>query len=275
MGYVFVSYHRSDVDYVDRLVTHLEAAGVEVWIDRGDIQPGARYRRVIEQAINDCDAFLIVLSPRAKTSDWVENELDWAEQQGKPIYSLLLEGRSWFGLTARHYEDVAGATLPSQRLIDLLPTTNTTPDDPDTTAAAGETRAELLKQELAKEPAQRPPTDQPIEDRVTQQQTTRLTRLLQRLPGMLAERFGEMRTGTYGSTASPRPVKAWRLRRVVWICITAIFSYGTAPLKVGQSKSPSAPCPSLDTRCRRLIHSPGYLDQPRYLQHKVLEVLSG
>lgn len=136
MGYVFVSYHRSDVGYVDRLVTHLEAAGVEVWIDRGDIQPGARYRRVIEQAINDCDAFLIVLSPRAKTSDWVENELDWAEQQGKPIYSLLLEGRPWFGLTARHYEDVVGATLPSQRLMDLLPTTDTRPADPDTTATS-------------------------------------------------------------------------------------------------------------------------------------------
>lgn len=120
MRHVFVSYSRCDQDYADRLVAHLEAAGIDVWIDRGDIEPGARYRRSLEAAINACAAFLVVMTPAAKESNWIEDELDWAEQQDKPIFTLLLEGRPWFGLTATQYEDVSGGRLPSDLFVETL-----------------------------------------------------------------------------------------------------------------------------------------------------------
>lgn len=121
MGHLFVSYCRDDAEYADQLASHLEAAGVDLWIDRGEIQPGARYRRTIEAAINDCEAFLVVMSPAAKESKWVESELDWAERRGKSIFTLLLDGDVWFGLTATHYEDVTGGRLPSDQFIQALP----------------------------------------------------------------------------------------------------------------------------------------------------------
>ncbi len=120
MGYVFVSYSRSNTDYADRLVAHLEAAGLEVWIDRGDMEVGARYRRTIRDAIDGCDAFVLIMSHAAEDSHWVENELDWAERQKKAIFGLLLEGEPWFGLTTTHYEVVIGGTLPSDRFISGL-----------------------------------------------------------------------------------------------------------------------------------------------------------
>ena len=47
MGHVFVSYSWADTQYVDELVAYLSAAGVNVWIDRDEIQVGARVRRTI------------------------------------------------------------------------------------------------------------------------------------------------------------------------------------------------------------------------------------
>ena len=80
MGHLFISYSRTDRGYAERLVTYLEAAGVDVWVDHGDIPPGSRYRRTIEAAIDACDALLVLMTPAARESTWVENELDWAER---------------------------------------------------------------------------------------------------------------------------------------------------------------------------------------------------
>jgi len=88
MGYVFISYSHHDSTYTEDLRVQLERAGVETWVDRGDIPPGARYRRVISDAIDDCDALVVVMSPSARDSNWVEDELDWARQQKKPILPL-------------------------------------------------------------------------------------------------------------------------------------------------------------------------------------------
>lgn len=123
MGHVFVCYSRPDSEYVNRLVEFLEQAGVNVWIDRGDIQPGARFRRTIQTAIDLCDAFVLVMSSSASQSNWIENELDWAEKRGKPIFALLLEGDPWFGLSATNFEDVSNLRPPSRRFLDALPET--------------------------------------------------------------------------------------------------------------------------------------------------------
>ena len=131
MGHLFISYSRTDRGYAERLVTYLEAAGVDVWVDHGDIPPGSRYRRTIEAAIDACDALLVLMTPAARESTWVENELDWAERHRKPIFTLLLEGQVWFGLTATHYENVTNLALPTQRFIDALPpTTKARPENP-------------------------------------------------------------------------------------------------------------------------------------------------
>lgn len=90
MAHVFVSYSRRDSDTADQLVRNLEAAGYKVWIDREGILGGDEWRSQIVNAIDDCTAFMILLTPNSVASRNVRKELDLAENRGKPIIPIVL-----------------------------------------------------------------------------------------------------------------------------------------------------------------------------------------
>jgi hypothetical protein len=115
-GQVFVSYCREDGDYVAGLVDHLRAQGLTVWTDQG-IRVGARWVREIERQIIDCAAFVPVMSGRSKEANWVDREIDLAEEQGKPIAPVLLSGSPFFRLRHLQYEDVRTRNMPSEEFI--------------------------------------------------------------------------------------------------------------------------------------------------------------
>ena len=50
---VFISYLHEDSEAVQKLHRCLADRGIAAWLDRNDIQPGARWKRVIRQAIED------------------------------------------------------------------------------------------------------------------------------------------------------------------------------------------------------------------------------
>lgn len=60
--HVFASYVREDYETVTRLASKLSEAGVTVWLDRNEIQPGSRWKRVITRAIRDGGFFLACFS---------------------------------------------------------------------------------------------------------------------------------------------------------------------------------------------------------------------
>lgn len=123
-GHVFISYsHVEAADYVARLGEHLDAAGIPVWYDR-EIISGDRWRHVIRQQLDACGAVVVVMTPGAEASAWVDRELVRAENQGKPVLPLLLAGTVFFGLGDLQYEDVRTGAMPgaafTDRLYDLL-----------------------------------------------------------------------------------------------------------------------------------------------------------
>ncbi len=77
---IFISYSRKDQEFVDQLVADLEAHGVGVWVDRGDIVAGAAWRQQIVEGIKNCPVFLLVLSPNSIESGNVNRELTLAER---------------------------------------------------------------------------------------------------------------------------------------------------------------------------------------------------
>ncbi len=124
-GHVFISYsHTEAADYVERLGEHLGAAGIAVWYDK-EIITGDRWRQVIREKIDTCAALIIVMTPGAEQSAWVDREIVLAENLAKPILPLLLKGPVFFGLGDLQYENVATGALPSaaftSRLRRLLP----------------------------------------------------------------------------------------------------------------------------------------------------------
>jgi len=50
------------------------------------------WKTAIERAIQQAFCVVLLMSPSAKTSEWVERELDYAYSLQRPIYPVLIEG---------------------------------------------------------------------------------------------------------------------------------------------------------------------------------------
>jgi TIR domain len=91
---IFISYARLDQDFVLPLAERLKEHGFTVWVDQWNIPLGADWDRVIDEAIRDCNRFLIVLSPAATASEYageVRGELRRALEQHKEIVPVLYQ----------------------------------------------------------------------------------------------------------------------------------------------------------------------------------------
>lgn len=119
-GHVFISYKRgSDSAYVRLLAEHLTAADIPVWYDY-EAAVGAQWTKVIEEKIDTCAAFIVVMTPDANDSNWVEREINQAEHAQRVILPLLLRGSRFFSLGHLEYEDVTAGQMPTPGFIERV-----------------------------------------------------------------------------------------------------------------------------------------------------------
>ncbi len=86
-----------------------------MWID-DRIDYGTQWPRVIQEHLDDCSAFVVIMTPRSYQSDWVQNELSRAKRKGKKVFPLLLEGEEpWLSVEVTQYVDVRDSGLPPER----------------------------------------------------------------------------------------------------------------------------------------------------------------
>lgn len=62
LAHVFISYVRENSGVVDRLAEELRDRGVIVWLDRNNIEPGARWKDAIKKAIQSGKFFIACFS---------------------------------------------------------------------------------------------------------------------------------------------------------------------------------------------------------------------
>ncbi|HEV7681857.1 MAG TPA: toll/interleukin-1 receptor domain-containing protein [Pyrinomonadaceae bacterium] len=94
MDQIFVSYARSDKDFVDALARDIESADggkFDVWIDRADISGGDDWYTAISRAIRTCSHFLLVLSPDSTRSTKVGDELSLADKHARRIIPIMYQ----------------------------------------------------------------------------------------------------------------------------------------------------------------------------------------
>lgn len=91
MSHTFISYSRRDTELVDNFVSHLQKAGLDIWLDREDIKAGNSWRVQIVEAIDDCDAFVLMLSGNSGASTNVHKEVILAQDSKKTIFIVMLE----------------------------------------------------------------------------------------------------------------------------------------------------------------------------------------
>ncbi len=90
MADVFISYSRKDQAAVGRLAAALAEQGLDVFWDR-DIGAGADFARTIEREIDAARQVFVVWSANATDSQWVRDEAELAQSQGKLI-PISLDG---------------------------------------------------------------------------------------------------------------------------------------------------------------------------------------
>jgi hypothetical protein len=119
MSCIFISYSQQDRTYVKGLVQALESYGLPVWMD-DRIDYGEPWPAEIEKQLRECQAFLVVVSPRSEASHWVQCELQLALKLKKPIYPVLLEGELWLTLTTVQAPEVKDGKLPPGKFFEAI-----------------------------------------------------------------------------------------------------------------------------------------------------------
>jgi hypothetical protein len=117
MAHVFISYSKQNKAYARKLADHLIASGFDVWID-DRIDYGSLWADVIQKAIEDCAAFVVIMSPESRESQWVQTECEYAAQKGKKAFPLLLDGEVFFRYVSVQYVNVADGSLPPKAFLD-------------------------------------------------------------------------------------------------------------------------------------------------------------
>ncbi|WP_119071645.1 toll/interleukin-1 receptor domain-containing protein [Aggregatilinea lenta] len=119
MSHAVISYSREDSGYAHLLARTLEDMGFAVWID-DKIDYGTKWADVIEQNIDDCGAFILIMSPHAHESSWVRRELALAQTKNKPLFPLLLAGKIWPAVEDIQLADIQDGQLPPAKFYSAL-----------------------------------------------------------------------------------------------------------------------------------------------------------
>jgi serine/threonine protein kinase len=90
---VFVSHSSQDRDFVEReIISQLESHGFNTWYSKVNIQTASEWERSILRGLESCEWFLVVLSQRSLSSEWVKDELHWAiDKRPNRIIPVLME----------------------------------------------------------------------------------------------------------------------------------------------------------------------------------------
>jgi formylglycine-generating enzyme required for sulfatase activity len=91
MAFIFISYQRDSEAVARELYEHLTSAGFDVWQDVENIRHTARWPVAINQALNDCERIIVLLTPESMNSDEVFNEWYFFYEKRKPIHCLMVE----------------------------------------------------------------------------------------------------------------------------------------------------------------------------------------
>jgi len=88
---VFISHAEGDAESMFAILHALERARLQCWIAKRDMRSGGSFARDIPEALRRARLFLVIVSPHAYASAWVEIEVEEARGLHKPILPVGLD----------------------------------------------------------------------------------------------------------------------------------------------------------------------------------------
>lgn len=90
--HAFLSYSHHDTDMMRRVREELTEAGLNIWTDESLVPGTPSWKNTIEEAIQNTLTLVVLLSPDAKHSDWIEKEIEYAQACNVTIVPVLIRG---------------------------------------------------------------------------------------------------------------------------------------------------------------------------------------
>lgn len=106
---IFVSHSHTDLEFCRAFVSGLKSAGCDVWYDEKGLSAGAAWVETIEHEIETRDLFVVILTPDAWGSYWVQEEIRLALTRRRRIIPVLLKPTEASGfILNRQWVNVVG-----------------------------------------------------------------------------------------------------------------------------------------------------------------------
>ncbi len=91
---LFISYSRVDGEFARRINTSLSQQQFTTWIDEVGMRGGSEWPAQLTEALKQCKAVVVIISPDSIKSVWVKRELEFADKEGKKVIPLKLKETS-------------------------------------------------------------------------------------------------------------------------------------------------------------------------------------
>lgn len=88
---IFISYSSKDSATANAICHELEKNGIRCWMAPRDIPVGSKYATVINHAILDAKAVVLIFSEHSAVSPWVESEINIAYSNRIPIIPYIID----------------------------------------------------------------------------------------------------------------------------------------------------------------------------------------
>lgn len=90
MSHVFISFSKDDREFAEEVSAKIKTqAGLDTWLYTERLPAGEHWRPAIDDAIKNCYALVLVLSPSSRDSQYVSYEWAMAVGLGKPVIPIM------------------------------------------------------------------------------------------------------------------------------------------------------------------------------------------
>lgn len=109
----FLSYSRQELYFAQAVTQTLQAAGLDVWFDLQQLEPGCQWQSEIAAGLEQSTDLLLIVSQSSLESPWVAKEWLHALAEGKPIHLLFFESAAFGQVTPKRGDPFDTSPLPS------------------------------------------------------------------------------------------------------------------------------------------------------------------
>jgi hypothetical protein len=129
MSRIFISYAREDgAPLAQELANRLRAQEHKVFLDVESIRGGAQWKKELKKYVNWSDILVVLVTPCSNESDYVYEEVNQAEKQGKKLIPLQINNTplpvhlrgTWHAINV-HNHDLSNALLEIEKTVKQLP----------------------------------------------------------------------------------------------------------------------------------------------------------